>query len=80
MGTLNTKAIRIAYKKRHLNINLILGLVWAAYFFVSTLTKERLHWSTYGWLVLSIAYLGLNLYQRHQKYLTLKNGELKEKF
>jgi len=66
--------MKIAYKKRHLNINLILGLVWLVWFFVGVFVKEKLNWTDYGCGVISLMYLGLYFYQKNYKYLTIKNG------
>ena len=69
--------MKIGYKKRHLNINLILGIMWLVWFFVFDLNKEEMNWTDYGWLVLSIAYLSIYFYQRQNKYLTIENGIIK---
>ncbi len=69
--------MRIAYKKKHLNVNLILGLVWLIWFFVSVFGKEEPNWTDYVWIVLSIMYLGLYFYQKNYKYLTIENGIIK---
>jgi hypothetical protein len=66
--------MKIGYKKRHLNINLILGLVWLVWFLLAILLKEEPFWTDYGWLFISIAYLGIYAYQEKYKYLTIENG------
>jgi hypothetical protein len=66
--------MKIGYKKRHLNINLILGLVWLVWFLLAILLKEEPFWTDYGWLFISIAYLGIYAYQKKYKYLTIENG------
>lgn len=66
--------MKIGYKKKHLNVNLILGLVWLIWFFVGVFGKEEPNWTDYGWSVISIMYLGLYFYQRKYKYLTIENG------
>lgn len=66
--------MKIKYKKKHLNVNLILGLVWFIRFFVGVFEKEKPNWTDYGWIVISLLYLGLYFYQRNYKYLTIENG------
>jgi len=66
--------MKISYKKKHLNINLILGLVWLVWFFVGVFVNEEPNWTDYGWLIISLSYLGLYFYQKHYTYLTIENG------
>jgi len=66
--------MKIGYKKKHLNVNLILGLVWLIWFFVGVFGKEKPNWTDYGWIVISLMYLGLYFYQKNYKYLTIENG------
>ncbi|RIV67420.1 hypothetical protein [Flagellimonas aequoris] len=69
--------MRIAYKKRHLNVNLILGLVWAIAFFAQRFTEDSMKWTDYFWLVLSLTYLGIYVYQKQYKYIRLEKGIIK---
>ena len=69
--------MRIEYKKRHLRINLILGIVWLIFGFLGIFTKEKTYWTDYGYIVISILYLVLYFYQKQNKYLTIENGILK---
>ena len=69
--------MRIVYKKRHMNINLIFGLIWLIYFFILSLTDDEKNWNDYGWLIISLAYLSTYFYQRQNKYLTIENGILR---
>jgi hypothetical protein len=66
--------MKIGYKKKHLNVNLILGLVWLIWFFVGVFGKEKPNWTDYGWIVISLMYFGLYFYQKNYKYLTIENG------
>ena len=66
--------MKIEHKKKHLNVNLILGLVWLIWFFVGVFGKEEPNWTDYGWIVISILYLWLYFYQKNYKYLTIENG------
>ena len=69
--------MRIGYKKKHMNINLIFGLVWLVWFFLGILTKDEPNWTDYGWIVISAMYLIVFFYQRQNKYLTIENGVIK---
>ena len=66
--------MKIGYKKRHLNVNLIFGLIWLVWFFVGVFGKEELNWTDYGWIFIPLMYLGLYLHQKNYKYLTIENG------
>lgn len=68
--------MNIDYKKRHLNINLILGLVWLAFFFFGVFGKEEPNWTDYGWGVIALLYLAMYAYQKHYKYLSIKDGTI----
>ena len=66
--------MKIGYKKKHLNVNLIIGLFWLIWFFVRVFEKNDPNWTDYGWIVISLMYLGLYFYQKNYKYLTIENG------
>lgn len=66
--------MKIGYKKRHLNVNLILGIVWLVFGLLGIFTKEDPYWTDYGLLVISMLYLALYFYQKQNKYLTIENG------
>lgn len=66
--------MKITYKKRYLNVNLILGLIWLVWFFVRVFEKEEPNWIDYGWIFIPLMYLGLYFYQKHYKYLIIENG------
>ncbi|CAI8166869.1 MAG: Uncharacterised protein [Bacteroidota bacterium] len=69
--------MRIAYKKRNLNINLILGIVWLILGLLNLNYNGENNWTDYGYLVIGILYLILYFYQKRNKYLTIENGILK---
>jgi len=69
--------MRIDYKKKYMNINLIFGLIWLVWFFIGILIKDELNWIDYGWIIISAMYLIGYFYQRQNKYLTIENGILK---
>ena len=66
--------MKIGYKKRHLNVNLIFGLIWLVWFFIGVFGKEEPNWTDYGWIVISLMYLGMYFYQKNYNYLTIENG------
>jgi len=66
--------MKAKYKKRQLNVNLILGVLWMAYFLMQLYFVDELHWTDYGWIVISLAYFGIYVYQKEYKYVTIENG------
>ena len=66
--------MKIAFKQRHLNVSLIFGLIWSVWFFVGVFGKEEPNWTDYGWIFISLMYLGMYFYQKNYKYLTIENG------
>lgn len=71
------KKMRIGYKKRNLNINLILGIVWLIFGLLDLNFSKENRWTDYGDLLFGILYLILYFYQKRSKYLTIENGILK---
>jgi hypothetical protein len=69
--------MRIEYKKRHLNIFIILGIVMLAIGILNLDYDRENRWTDYGQIVFAILYLVLFIYQKQNKYLTIKNGILK---
>jgi len=70
--------MKISYKKRHLNVNLIFGILWFIFGCLGIFTKEEPYWTDYGFLVISILYFIVYFYLKEKKYLTIENGILKE--
>lgn len=69
--------MRIKYKKRQLNVNLVFGVFWLAFGLLSLFTKENTSWTDYGYLVISVMYFALYYYQRQQGYLMIENGVMR---
>lgn len=69
--------MKIAYKKRHLKVNLFLGIMWLVLAFLNFNYGET-NWISYGYLVLALLYLTRWFYQSQYKYLTIDNGIIKE--
>jgi hypothetical protein len=69
--------MKIEYKKRHLKINLILGIIWLVLGLLSIIFDGENRWTDYGYLFISILYLTLYFYQRQNNYLTIERGVIK---
>ena len=70
--------MRIRYKKKKVNLNLFLGIVWLANAIVQTVVNENPSWFDYIWYLLSGFYLITYFYQKKEKYLTIENGIIKQ--
>lgn len=66
--------MKIGYKNKYLNINLILGVVWLIWYFVRIFRIEEPGWTDYGWIFMSLIYFGVYFYQRKYNYLTIEHG------
>ena len=70
--------MKVKYKKKHLNTNLFIGIAWAI-FGVSTLFfVDNTSWTRYGYVVVSILYLGQYFYEYQNQYLTIQNGTIRK--
>lgn len=70
--------MKIRYKKKQVNLNLFLGIVWLANAIVQTVVNENPSWFDYIWYLLSGFYLIAYFYQKKEKYLTIENGIIKQ--
>lgn len=70
--------MQIPYKKRHLTINLIIGLLWLAYALIGIYFDPKPRWTHYGWLLVALAYLAYYLYLKKHQYLSITDGFIKE--
>ena len=70
--------MKIRYKKKQVNLNLFLGIVWLANAIVQTVVNENPSWFDYIWYLLSGFYLIAFFYQKKEKYLTIENGIIKQ--
>jgi len=68
--------MKIKLKKRHLNINLFLGIIWFLFGVLELSFSEEIGWFDYGSLVFGVLYLILYFYQKKHQYLTIENGIL----
>lgn len=68
--------MRISYKKKHLTINLIFGVIWFIFGLLGIFFKEDPFWTDYGYLVLSLFYLALYFYLKKHQYINIENEVL----
>lgn len=66
--------MKIKYTKKRLNTNLILGIIWAVFGFVSLIYDGLIRWLDFGYIFIAILYLGQYIYEYKQQYLTIENG------
>lgn len=64
----------INYRKKRLNNNLIFGLLYLTLSLLVIFTKENRLLTDYGFLIISILYLGTYFYEKKNQYLTIGNG------
>ncbi|WP_159022868.1 hypothetical protein [Formosa sp. L2A11] len=67
--------IKIRYKKKKLNMNLIAGILWSVLAISKIVLAEesKFNFLTYGWILLAVLYLGLYAVQRFTAYLIIKD-------
>ena len=70
--------MKIRYRKKIVNRNLILGVVWLIFGAVQAIFIEDSNPFNYAWFVLSGVYFVLYFNQKNKKYLTIKNGVIKQ--
>ena len=63
--------MKIKYKKEPLIVYLTAGLFWFMLFNVIFFEKEELSSLDYGWIVMSLIYLGIFFYRKKYYYLTI---------
>ncbi|PNW29200.1 hypothetical protein BKP44_04430 [Formosa algae] len=68
--------IKIRYKKRKLNMNLIAGVIWSIIAILNIVFKDKsqISFLTFGWIILAVLYLGLYFVQRFTAYMTIENN------
>lgn len=66
--------MKIKYRKKRLNKNLVLAVLWLLTGLFGLLSRETPSWTHYGFLALSIIYWGAYFYERNSQYLTIENG------
>ena len=69
--------MKIKYKKEPLIVYLTAGFFWFMFFYVILFEKEELRSLDYGWIVMSIIYLGIFFYRKKYYYLTIINDNIR---
>jgi hypothetical protein len=64
----------INYRKKRLNNYLIFGILYLTLSLLLIFTKENRSFTDYGFLIISILYLGTHFYEKKNQYLTIGNG------
>jgi hypothetical protein len=64
----------INYRKKRLNNYLIFGILYLTLSLLLIFTKENRSFTDYGFLIISILYLGTYFYEKKNQYLTIGNG------
>ncbi|GAB1308561.1 hypothetical protein KH5_12440 [Urechidicola sp. KH5] len=67
----------IRYKNKTVNINLIFGLIWLAFFIVNWIVEGSLKALDYFWLFMAATYLIVYYYLRNHHYLTITKDRIK---
>ena len=70
--------MKIGYKKKRQNLNLFFGIAWGIFGTLTLFIEGKMRWTDYGYIVLSILYLGRYLYERANQYLTIENGTIRK--
>jgi len=68
------KNIKIKYKNKILKSNLFFGGIWLLFGIISLLTKENIHWSDYGYIVLALLYFAHYIYVNLNPYIRIEDG------
>ncbi len=71
--------MRIQYKKKQVNLNLYLGLLWLVNGIIQTVRNENVDLFDYFWFLISGIYLLIYFYQKNEKYLTNTETQKKKK-
>ena len=69
--------MKIKYKKEPLIVYLTAGFFWFMFFNVILFEKEELSSLDYGWIVMSLIYLGIFFYRKKYYYLTIINDNIR---
>ncbi|MGB2225895.1 MAG: hypothetical protein ACPH5K_08095 [Polaribacter sp.] len=70
--------MKFPYKKGYQRLNLFLGMLWGIQFIWNLYEDQEFRLSNVMWLLLSVTYLGIFLYNRKEQYLTIENGIIKQ--
>ena len=68
--------IKIRYKQRHRYLHIAMGFLWSCFFAVKIFYRDSSDWFDYIFLLISILYVSLYLFQTWFGYATIENGIL----
>ncbi|WP_372751994.1 hypothetical protein [Labilibaculum sp.] len=71
--------MKIQYKKKRLRYELYFGLAWAFLGFLSLLSTDELRWIDYGYLLISLLYVGRYIYESRNQYLVIEAEKIYKK-
>jgi hypothetical protein len=70
--------MKIRYKKKRLNSNLFIGIVWGIFGLLSLTYDGPIRWMDFGYVFMAILYLGQYVYEYNNQYLTISNGTIRK--
>lgn len=70
--------MQICYKRKIINANIFGGLIWMVALLASFLLDSLYNLSVLFYVLMSVLYFTISLYQMKYQYLTLKNGTIKQ--
>ncbi len=70
--------MQIRYKRKIVNANIIGGLIWLVALLVSFLLDSLYNLSILFYVLMSVLYFTISLYQMKHQYLTIENGIIKQ--
>ncbi|WP_291867528.1 hypothetical protein [Maribacter sp.] len=68
--------MKIQYKRKKLNSNLWIGIVWLIIGLLTLSYDGQKRWMDYGYIFMAVLYLGQYFYESRNQYLTIKNGKI----
>tara|TARA_R110002020_G_scaffold20952_2_gene70832 strand:- start:598 stop:978 length:381 start_codon:yes stop_codon:yes gene_type:complete len=66
----------IKYKKKRLNLYLILLVFWTGFLVFNSIYSDFENWTTYLWIGISVMYISMYAYQYVKPYITIKDGQI----
>lgn len=66
--------MKLKYKQKLVRHHLIFALIWSGYSLQVFTLEEKRDWLSYGWILISIAWISLYFYNRKYPYVSIQNG------
>ena len=70
--------MKIRYKKKRLNSNLFIGIVWGIFGLLTLTYDGEMRWMDFGYIFMAVLYLGQYIYESRSQYLTIENGKIRK--